>query len=176
MSPIASPPSASITATSTSTWPRSWTGAKERRAVALESSLVRPARSASILTAMLPAWATTPLPSADTDNPVDHVVCFTCEVPLSLGHLNSRQVQVSLTRQALSRIQAQCQVTTRERSGLTTETYLSRAPWARVSGQATVFRWSPASQNVPTSTTRWPPTSRAITVSSRPGHRRSASR
>ena len=118
MSPIASPPSASITATSTSTWPRSWTGAKERRAVALESSLVRPVRSASILTAMLPAWATTPLPSADTDNPVDHVVCFTCEVPLSLGHLNSRQVQVSLTRQALSRIQAQCQVTTRERSGL----------------------------------------------------------
>ena len=35
-----------------------------------------------------------------------------------VGHLNPRQVQVSLTRQALSRIQAPCQVTTRERSGL----------------------------------------------------------
>ena len=120
MSAIASPPSAS-TATSTGFLPRSCTGRKERHAVAFDSSLVNPLRSASNLTAMLPAWATTPVPSADTDNPDDHVVSFTCEVPLSLGHLNSRQVQVSLTRQALSRDQARCQFTTRERSGLAQE-------------------------------------------------------
>ena len=28
-----------------------------------------------------PACATTPVPSAVTDNPVDHVICFTREVP-----------------------------------------------------------------------------------------------
>src|SRR5450759_2750454 len=35
-----------------------------------------------------------------------------------VGSFELSQVQVSVTRQALSRIQAQCQVTTRERSGL----------------------------------------------------------
>jgi hypothetical protein len=42
---------------------------------------VRPARSASSRTATDPASGTTPDPSAATDNPCDHEVRFTCEVP-----------------------------------------------------------------------------------------------
>jgi len=49
-----------------------------RRAAAFDSRL----GSASNLTAMLPAWATAPVPSADTDNQADHVVCLPGEVPL----------------------------------------------------------------------------------------------
>ena len=48
---------------------RSCTGRKERHAVAFDSSLVNPLRSASNLTAMLPACAMTPVPSADTETP-----------------------------------------------------------------------------------------------------------
>jgi hypothetical protein len=81
MSAIASPPSASSTATSTSTWPRSCTGRNEARAVAFDNAVVSPTRSASRRVATLPAWAITPVPSAVTDNPDAHVVCFTCEVP-----------------------------------------------------------------------------------------------
>lgn len=55
MSAIASPPSASITATSVSTWPRSWTGTNDRRAIAPDSSAVRPVRSASRRSPTLPA-------------------------------------------------------------------------------------------------------------------------
>ena len=95
--------------------PRRLGAATERRAIACDSSLVSLARSASNLTAMLPTLATTPVPSADTDNPDDLGASFTCEVPLPLGHLNARQVEVSLTGQRASRIQAQCQSTTRGR-------------------------------------------------------------
>jgi hypothetical protein len=42
---------------------------------------VRPARSASSRTATDPASGTIPDPSAATDNPCDHEVRFTCEVP-----------------------------------------------------------------------------------------------
>lgn len=40
-----------------------------------------PVRSANMRTATLPAWATTPVPSPVTDNPADHVVLFTYQVP-----------------------------------------------------------------------------------------------
>ena len=81
MSAIASPPSASSTARSTSTRPRSWTGRNERRANAVDRPPVSPTRSASSRIATDPACATTPVPSAVTDNPDDHVICFTREVP-----------------------------------------------------------------------------------------------
>jgi hypothetical protein len=55
MSAIASPPSASITATSARTRPRSWTGVNERHAIALDNSDVSPVRSASRRIATLPA-------------------------------------------------------------------------------------------------------------------------
>jgi hypothetical protein len=71
MSAIASPPSASIDATSTRTRPLSWSGTKLRRNIALDSSAVRPVRSARSRVAMPPAWATTPTSSADTDKPAD---------------------------------------------------------------------------------------------------------
>jgi len=80
--------------------------------VAFDSSLVSPLRSASNLTATLPACATTPVPSADTDN-LDDLVCFTCEAPLPLGHWNSRKSKFPLRDRHF-----RGQVTTRERSGL----------------------------------------------------------
>ena len=43
--------------------------------------LASPTWSASRRVATLPAFATTPVPSAENDRPVDHDVCFTCEVP-----------------------------------------------------------------------------------------------
>jgi hypothetical protein len=81
MSPIASPPSASITATSANTRPRSWTGTNRRRAIAFDNSPVSPVRSANMRSAMLPACATTPTPSPDTTKPDDHEVAFTNAVP-----------------------------------------------------------------------------------------------
>lgn len=63
ISAIASPPSASLTATSISTRPRSWRGVNEVRATALDSSLVNPVPSASRRNPTLPAWATTAGPS-----------------------------------------------------------------------------------------------------------------
>lgn len=47
MSEMASPPSASITATSVKTCPRSWTGTNERRTIAFESCFTHPVRSAT---------------------------------------------------------------------------------------------------------------------------------
>jgi hypothetical protein len=61
--------------------PTVWTGRNQRRDSAVDSPPVRPTRSASNRTATLPAWATTTVPSAATDNPDDHVICFTREVP-----------------------------------------------------------------------------------------------
>jgi hypothetical protein len=83
ISAIASPPAASITATSTHTWPRSYPGVKPRRANAVDKPPVSPTRSASSRTATAPASGTTPSPSAVTDNPCDHDLRFTCEVPSS---------------------------------------------------------------------------------------------
>ena len=80
MSAIASPPSASITATSLSTWPRSWTGDERAAHHRPRQLAVRPVRSASRRSPTLPAWATTPTPSAETDNPDDHDVRFTYRV------------------------------------------------------------------------------------------------
>ena len=83
MSAIASPPPASITATSTSTRPRSCRGTNPRRASALQTSPVNPVRSACRRRPTLPAWATTPAPSPVTDKPADHEVRFTYGVPAS---------------------------------------------------------------------------------------------
>jgi hypothetical protein len=63
----------------------------DRLCIALESSLVRPVRSASSRSATLPAWATTPDPSAATDNPADHEARFTYGVPSTWGFLDCRK-------------------------------------------------------------------------------------
>ena len=78
----------------------------------LTQTLVNSLRSANNLTATLPARATTPVPSADADSADDHFVRSTCEVSVPVGQLELSQAQVSLTRQALSRVQAQCRATT----------------------------------------------------------------
>lgn len=57
---------------------------------------VSPTRSASNRTATDPACATTPVLLAGTDNPVDHVVCFTCEVPLMWVFLVRRKTKFPL--------------------------------------------------------------------------------
>gem|GEM_PF-4529256 len=70
-----------------------------------------------------------------------------------VGHLNSRQVQVSLTRQALSRIQALCQVTIRERCRLvrrrpaapaqvvSCHEHGAREPWRRTVVRSSSAAW-----------------------------------
>ena len=86
------------------TRPRSCVGLNPRRDIAVDRASVRPTRSASSRVATFPAWATTPVPSADTTSPDDQwpaplhrvtfrrsrraaffvdrpVVTFTCEVP-----------------------------------------------------------------------------------------------
>ncbi len=63
------------------TRPRSCVGLNPRRDIAVDRASVRPTRSASSRVATFPACATTPDPSAENDRPVDHVVCFNCEVP-----------------------------------------------------------------------------------------------
>ena len=77
MSPIASPPAARTVATSTRTWPRSCKGLKLRRASAVDNPPVSPTLSASSRSAADPANATTPVPSAVTDNPAAHALRFT---------------------------------------------------------------------------------------------------
>lgn len=52
-----------------------------RRAAAADKASVNPVRSASKGSAALPAWATTPVPCPVTDNPADHAVLFTHQVP-----------------------------------------------------------------------------------------------
>lgn len=72
MSPIASPPPAIRTATSARTRPvvsRSWVGVNPFRTIVPDRASVTPAWSDSIRVATFPAWATTPVPSADTTNP-----------------------------------------------------------------------------------------------------------
>jgi len=96
MSAMASPPAAIIVATSTRTRPRSWPGMNPRRATADDRASVRPVRSASIRTATLPAWATTPLPSPVTDNPADQDVLFTYQVPSHSGVLCLRKPKYSV--------------------------------------------------------------------------------
>jgi len=91
-------------ATAASLWPR-------LRAVTFDSFLANPARLASNASAMLPECDTKPVPSVDTDNPDDRAICFTCEVPLSLGQLNSLKSKFFYVK-ALSRILSPCQVTT----------------------------------------------------------------
>jgi FMN phosphatase YigB (HAD superfamily) len=59
-----------------------------------------------------------------------------------VGSFELSQVQVSLTRQALSRVQAQCQVTTRERSGLGLENLISEIVISdEIGGRST---WKPS--------------------------------
>ena len=96
MSAIASPPSAIIVATSTTTRPRSCLGMNERRARAFDSSFVRPVRSASSRTEIEPACATTPVPSAVTDMPPHHELRFTYGVPLLQDYLDRRKPKFSL--------------------------------------------------------------------------------
>lgn len=91
MSPIASPPSASITATSASTRPRSWVGVNEPRASAADNDSVSPVRSASIRNPTATACATIPVPSPVTDKPADHDVLFTYGVPSSWPFLDLRK-------------------------------------------------------------------------------------
>jgi hypothetical protein len=52
---------------------------------------IRPVRSASSRRPALSAWATTPVPSPDTDNPADHDLRFTYGVPSGLRNLNLRK-------------------------------------------------------------------------------------
>jgi len=66
------------------------------RAIAFESPLVRPVRSATSRNATLPACATTPDPSPVTDNPHDHEVRFTYGVPSTLENLRRRNPKFPL--------------------------------------------------------------------------------
>ncbi len=100
MSAIASPPSAIITATSTSTRPRSWTGTNERRAIALDNSAVRPSGR--------PAGAARRCPRGPprrhhhrilTDLPTTKYASPTECLPV--GELGPSQAQVSPAGQAL---------------------------------------------------------------------------
>jgi hypothetical protein len=58
-----------------------------------------------------------PPASAGTGGLGDLVVSLSCEVPDSLGQLNSLEVQASLTRQALSHVRTLSWVTNREHCG-----------------------------------------------------------
>jgi len=53
-------------------------------AIALDNSVVRTLRSARSRNATLPAWATTPTPSPETDRPADDEVGFTYGLPSKL--------------------------------------------------------------------------------------------
>ena len=55
-----------------------------------------PVRSARNRRPALPAWATTPVPSPDTNNPADHAVRFTYGVPSSSEILRRRNPKNSL--------------------------------------------------------------------------------
>jgi hypothetical protein len=96
MSAIASPPAAIIVATSTNTRPRSCPAVNPRRVNADDSSPVRPIRSASSRTDTAPAWATTPDPSAVTDNPRAHDVAFTHQVPVPFRILSVANPSIPL--------------------------------------------------------------------------------
>src|SRR5215218_8814047 len=62
---------------------------------------VSPTRSARSRTATAPANGTTPDPSAVTDNPRDHKVGFTREMPSRQEESNPKQVRFSLICKAL---------------------------------------------------------------------------
>jgi hypothetical protein len=96
MSAIASPPAVSMVATSSQTRPRSCTGTKPGRVKAADTAAVSPTRSARSRTATAPANGTTPDPPAVTDNPRDHEVGFTCEVPSRQEGSNPKQVRFPL--------------------------------------------------------------------------------
>ena len=98
MSEMDSPPSASITARSIKTRPRSWIGMNRLRAIAPDSSVVSPTRSARRRGAMAPAWEITPTPSAVTDRPDDHDVRFTYRVLSVWGHGTFDKSQFPLFR------------------------------------------------------------------------------
>ena len=82
------PPSATITARSTSTRPGSWA---ERRwrvgAMAADRPAVSPSASATSASNRLPAWAATPVPSEVTTRRGRRVLRFTMEVPFWSGVL-----------------------------------------------------------------------------------------
>jgi hypothetical protein len=120
MSAITSPPAVSMVATSSQTRPRSCTGVKPRRVKAADTASVSPTRSARSRTATVPANGTTPDPSAVTDNPRDHEVGFTYEVPSRQEESNRKQVRFSLICKALSRLQPTCHSIGHERSGVAT--------------------------------------------------------
>lgn len=88
ISAIASPPPASITATSVNTLLRSCTGVNPQRSIVLDNSAVSPDRSARNRVTTLPAWATAPT-SAETHKPANHEASFTYQVPSSETLLNS---------------------------------------------------------------------------------------
>jgi len=82
-SEMQSPPSASITARSRSTWPGSWPLARRRvAAMAAENASVRPIRSATCDTMNAPAWDTMPVPSEVTRIRRTRRLRCTREVPL----------------------------------------------------------------------------------------------
>ena len=96
---IASPPSASIVARSTATRPRSWPPAR-RPATARASlkPLVNPVTSAISVNRRVPAWETTPRPSAVTSTRGREPVPFTLRVPSVTGRSCRRQARSSQIR------------------------------------------------------------------------------
>jgi hypothetical protein len=68
----------------------------EPRAIDSDGCPVRPTRSASIRIPIDPECDTTPEPSAVTDRPADHGLCFTCEVPLNQEFLLCRKTKFPL--------------------------------------------------------------------------------
>ena len=115
---MASPPVVIIVATSTRTRPRSWPGVNPRRRRARDGRSVNPTRSASIRTATLPAWATTPVPSPDTTNPVDHAVLFTYQVPSRLRTCVVANPSISLQDRHFGASQGVCHPLNHERPRL----------------------------------------------------------
>ncbi|RKT04490.1 hypothetical protein BX286_2444 [Streptomyces sp. 3211.6] len=99
--PIASPPSASITARSVAIRPGSWPVPRGRSTV--EYAAVSPVASARSSSKRAPACPTTPDPSVDTTSRGSEPIAFTQKVPFSGDDRTPRQGPSSQLRDAFLR-------------------------------------------------------------------------
>ena len=111
MSAIASPPSASRTARSTSTRPRSWTGWNERRFSALDRLIGQTDPVRQQPHRDRPGVRHHPGPVGRDRQPGRPRHMLHLRSALRLSVLSPREVQYLVARQALSRIQDPCQIT-----------------------------------------------------------------
>ena len=88
---MASPPRIRVTARSTSSWPRSYTGMNPRRVIAADSPARSPARSASSRNSSAPANPTRRSSSPTNSSRSAHELCCTEEVHLPRPVYNLRQ-------------------------------------------------------------------------------------